>query len=140
MFGFLGTLLGFVDPISKIVSKIIDLQAKKLDAATEQERIAVQEEIEALKARRDVMIAESGSRVNSFMRAFIAIGPALFLFKVFVWDKVLGSIFGCVLDTSAMPRCNLFITDKLDDNLWLVVMSVLGFYMVTTWRLFTPRK
>lgn len=129
-------LLGLVDPVSKIVSKIIDLQTKKLDAATEQERIAINEEIEALKARRDVMIAEAGSRINPWMRAFIAIGPAAFLFKVFLLDKVVGPFIGCVGDTRAKAWCDPFTTDKLDDNLWLVVMSVIGFYLVTTVRLF----
>jgi len=74
------------------------------------------------------MIAEAGRPWNGLLRAFIAIGPAAFVFKVFMWDKVLGSwTHGS--------------TDALDANLWLVVQTVLGFYFLSeiSYRVFGKR-
>jgi hypothetical protein len=136
MLSIITTLLGFADPITKIVGKIVDLRAQQTNAATEVEKAAIGEEIAALQARRDVLIAESSSRVNPFMRALIAIGPALFICKVFLFDKVLGAFVGCNGDTSTMPGCRVFSTDALDPNLWFVVTAVLSFYLLTTNRLF----
>jgi hypothetical protein len=110
----LSTIFKFFDPIARITDKIVDLQIKKADAKTEQERIAADERTKALEARRDVMIAESGLAVNAYMRTAIAIGPAIYLLKIFIWDKVL----------------KLGTTDPLDSNLWQVVIAVIGFYFL----------
>jgi hypothetical protein len=110
----LATIFKFFDPIARITDKIVDLQVKKADAKTEQERISADERTKALEARRDVMIAESGLAVNAYMRTAIAIGPAIYLLKIFIWDKVL----------------KLGTTDALDSNLWQVVIAVIGFYFL----------
>jgi hypothetical protein len=110
----LATIFKFFDPIARITDKIVDLQIKKADAKTEQERIAADERVKALESRRDVMVAESGLAVNAYMRTAIAIGPAIYLLKIFIWDKVL----------------KLGTTDALDSNLWQVVIAVIGFYFL----------
>lgn len=105
----------FFDPIAKITDKIVELQIKKADAKTEQERIAADERSKALEARRDVMVAEGALWwINPAMRFCLALGPAAFLLKVFIWDKVL----------------KLGTTDALDSNLWQVVIAVIGFYFL----------
>jgi hypothetical protein len=43
--GFLLSLLGFIDPISKITGQIAGAFAKKIDAQTEQEKVHAEEEL-----------------------------------------------------------------------------------------------
>lgn len=117
IFGFLGAL---INPISSIVGKIADAKVELAKAQTDKDRIAAQERVETLQARRDVMIAETAGPfgwINSLMRGLLAAGPCVFLLKVFIWDKVLQDI------THGS-------TDALDPNLWNVVMVVLGFYFL----------
>lgn len=114
MISILSAIFKFFDPIARITDKIVDLQIKKADAKTEQERIAADERSKALEAKRDVMIAEAGLGLNAYMRTAIAIGPAIYLLKIFIWDKVL----------------KLGSTDALDANLWQVVIAVIGFYFL----------
>jgi hypothetical protein len=110
----IGFLIGLIDPISKIAGRIADYKIASQNAKTDQERIAADERVKALEARRDVIVAEAGSRVNAFMRAAIAFGPTVYLLKIFVWDKVL----------------KLGVTDNLSDDLWKVVVAVVGFYFL----------
>ena len=125
MFSALALILKYIDPIARITSQIIDLQTKKVDAKTEQERIAADERLHTLNARRDVLIAESGSRINTWTRTFLTIPIAVLLWKVFIFDKALGQWTG-------------WRTDALSPELWYVVMVVLGFYfldsMVARWK------
>jgi hypothetical protein len=115
MMAIIAAIFKFFDPIARITDKIVDLQIKKADAKTEQERIAADERGRALEARRDVMVAEGAfSWLNPVMRFALAVGPAFFLLKVFIWDKVL----------------KLGTTDALDANLWQVVIAVIGFYFL----------
>lgn len=114
MIAILSAIWKFFDPISRITDKIIDLQIKRADAKTEQERIAADERVQALEARRDVMIAEASLGLNAWVRTAIAIGPTVYLLKIFIWDKVL----------------KLGSTDALDTNLWQVVIAVIGFYFL----------
>lgn len=114
MIAFFATLLKFFDPIARITDKIVDLQLKKADAETEQERIAADERVKTLEARRDVMVAEAGLGINAWMRTAIAFGPTIYLLKIFIWDKVL----------------KLGTTDNLSDDLWKVVVAVVGFYFL----------
>lgn len=115
-------LLGIFDPISKIAKAIADAKIAATKAETDQEKIHAQERVDTLQARQAVLIAESGSRLNPFMRAMIAFGPAVYLTKIFVFDKVIGSFAGYTK--------NIFQTDPLDDNLWKVVVAVIGFYFL----------
>jgi hypothetical protein len=122
-----GALLGLVDPISRIVGKIADAKLEANKALTDRERIAADERVKALEAKRDVLVAESASPWNARMRLFIAFGPALYLNKIFIWDKVLGPITG--------GR-----TDALDENLWKVIAAVIGFYFLYEASRFLARR
>lgn len=124
--GLFGTLNG-------ITSAIANEKLATIAATTEQERIASQERVNTLEQRRDVLIADAAhGSWDIWIRSLIAVGPALYLFKIFVIDKVFGFIF----QTS---------TDPLDPNLWNVVMVVLGFYFLSETstrisRIVTARK
>ena len=114
----LGILTGLLDPVAKITNSITDSRLQTMRAQTDQERIAAEERTKALESRRDVLIAESGSRINRMIRAAIALGPTIYLLKIFIWDKVFQSITHGT-------------TDPLDANLWAVVTAVLGFYFLS---------
>lgn len=115
--GWLSILLGLADPISKITGQIVQAKISAQNATTEQDRIAADERAKALAARRDVLIAEAGSKANVWIRGALALPVAIILWKVFVYDKAFGQWTGGH-------------TDALDDNLWRVVMVVLGFYFL----------
>ncbi len=110
--GAFGTITGITNAISNEKIALIT-------ATTQEEQIAANERIDALRQRRDVLIADAAhGSLDIWIRSIIAIGPALYLFKIFVIDKVFGFIFHTT-------------TDTLDPNLWNVVMVVLGFYFLS---------
>lgn len=114
--GFLISLLGFIDPISKITGQIADAFAKKVDAQTERERIEADQEIKTLEAKRAVLVAESSTPINALIRAWLVFPPSLYVAKIFVWDKVLG--WGSTYD--------------LSDNLWWIVFIIYAFYFLSS--------
>ena len=139
----LGFFTGLAGPISSIVSKITDLQLAKVQANSNSEKIKIDQQIEEAHDRKAVLVAEAGSRfasaLNSSMRAYIAIGPATFVFKIFFWDKVVGSLIGCSGQVAAsLSRCSSFRTDPIDTTLWGVVTDIIAFYFL--YDLSTKRK
>lgn len=100
--------------IGTIATKIAAAYEARQKAVTDTQKIQADERIKTLEARRDVMVAEAGSPINAVIRAGIAIGPMLYLLKIFVWDKVLG----------------LGSTDALSSELWEVVKATLAFYFL----------
>lgn len=119
-----GLILGFlpklIDPIATITNKIIDLRAKQIDAQTEQERIHVDEQINVLRAQQAVLVAEASHPINAWARFWLMFPPSVYTAKIFVWDKVLG--WGS--------------TDNLSTELWWIVITVYGFYFVSSTRWF----
>jgi hypothetical protein len=84
------------------------------EAQTDAARVAADERIKQLRSIADVQKAEAGSPINALIRGYIAIGPATYLFKIFMIDKVLG----------------LGSTDNLSPELWQIAWVVLGFYFL----------
>lgn len=128
----LGFITGLAGPISAVVGKISDLQLAKVQASTDQERLHIDAQIAEAHDRMIVLQAEAGSRINSIMRFLLALGPMLFLNKIFIFDKVVGSFLGHA------KGGDIWSTDPLDANLWAVVTAVLSFYflydMAASWR------
>ena len=87
----------------------------KLDAKNNAERIEADKQIAVLEARQAVLIAEQGSWRTSWIRPAIAAPFAIFIWKVVVWDKVLGR----------------GVTDPLSDNMTWVMTAVIGAYFLT---------
>lgn len=113
----LGLIPSALNAITSITSAIANEKIAGINATTEQERIASAERVVQLQSQRDALVAESSkSKWPIWMQTFIAIGPATYLTKIFLYDKVL----------------KLGITDPLDPNLWNVVMVVVGFYFLST--------
>lgn len=113
----LGLIPGAFTTINGITNAISNAKIASINATTEQDKIAAESTVETLQARRDVMVAEAGTKTNGIMRFWIAIGPAFLLTKVFIWDKALGDYTGGH-------------TDSLDANLWGVITAVVGFYFL----------
>jgi hypothetical protein len=110
----LGLLLSLIDPVSRIAGKIADVRMAQAKAETDQERIAAEERIKTLEARRAVLVAESGSRLNALMRAGFALPFVIYNGKLVLWDKVLA----------------LGSTDPLSPELFQVEMACIGFYFL----------
>lgn len=113
MFGF---LLGLWNPLKSITKELIDWQVKKQDAKTEQERIAADERIKALEARRDVILQAQKDPYERWIRILWAIPMLLYTWKLVVWDKI--------LEWGA--------TDNLSPELWNIFMIILAGYFVDT--------
>ena len=101
--------------IGSIASKIADAYAARQAAQTDAEKIAADERIKTLEMRRDVQVAEAGSRINALVRLGFAAPPMIYLAKLYVWDKVLG--WG--------------VTDPLSDELSSVMWAVISFYFIS---------
>ena len=124
---------GLFGSINGITSAIANERIAAITATTDETRIQSQERVLQLQSQRDVLIADAAhSKLDLYIRSLIAIGPATYLLKIFLWDKVLAAW------TSGT-------TDPIDPHLWNVVMIILGFYFVsatttTVARMFASRK
>ena len=122
MFGFIFDAIkavsGIGDTINSITAAIRDAKVAAINAKTAEERIAAEERVKTLEARRDVMIAEAGvSKANVYVRTFIALPIGILIWKVLVYDKAFG-------------QWTQGRTDALSPELWQVIMVVLGFYFL----------
>ena len=98
-----------------------------IEAANDQARLDADNDIAELQGRRDALIAEARNSINQWFRAFIAVGPTLYIFKLFAVDKVICPIAG-------LSRPGLCSTDDLTVEQWAIVGAIVGFYFVTNWR------
>ncbi len=106
---------GLFTTINTVSNNLSNERINLQNATTDRERAEIQERISALQATRDVLIADAAkSKVDMWVRVGFAVGPLVYLNKIFLYDKVLG--YGS--------------TDPLDPHLWYVVMVIIGFYFV----------
>ena len=112
----IGWLLGLINPLGKIADKLAAAYAERSNAQTEQQRIAAHERIKALEARRDVILAAQADPMERWVRIGFAAPFILYIWKLVVWDKLLG--WG--------------VTDGLSADLWGILYIVLGGYFVDT--------
>lgn len=109
MWTWLASLIG-----GPVVSGLINAYKAKLDAANTQDRIAadlatkeIEAEIEARKQASAIIIAEQGRWYTAIIRPLLALPIIIYLWKVIVWDKVLGlgttdPITGMIADWAGM--------------------------------------
>jgi hypothetical protein len=107
-------LIGLINPLTKIVGQIAQAKVDLAKAQTDQERIHAQERVDTLQARRDVMVAEGGTRINAIVRAGYALPFMIYNMKLVLWDKVLA----------------LGSTDPLSPELFQIEMACIGFYFL----------
>lgn len=101
--------------IASIGDQLNKAYETKLKAETDSEKLKADMDIEQLKARQAVLVAEQGSWLTSWIRPGIAAPFIVFLWKIIVWDKVLG----------------MGTTDDLSPQIWQVFMVVVGAYFLT---------
>ena len=116
-FDFLNPLAIITGPIESITKAIAAVKLEQARAETDEHRIDAEERGKALEAKRDVLIAESGDKINRLVRALMAIPVVILLWKLIVFDNVFGQWLG-------------WATPVLSDDLWLVVVTIIGFYFV----------
>lgn len=128
----LGLIPGLFTTVNGITNAISNERVTQINAKTEQEKIASQERINSLQAKRDLMIAESGtSKINAFMRASMGASVSLIVAKLLVWDKIIGSFKGCAGTVGqGLEQCSSFRTDLLDANQWSIITAAIGFYFL----------
>jgi hypothetical protein len=107
-------LLGIINPLKSISDKLAAAYAEKANAQTEQQRIAADERIATLSARKDIILAAQSDPMERWVRIGFAAPFVLYLWKLVVWDKLLG--WG--------------VTDNLSADLWAILYIVLGGYFV----------
>ena len=80
-----------------VITGLINAYKAKLDAANTQDRIAadlaakeIEAEIAARKEASAIIIAEQGRWYTAIIRPLLAFPLVIYLWKVIVWDKVLG--------------------------------------------------
>lgn len=115
-------LLPFINPLASITGKIADAKIELAKSQSDKDRIASEERVKTLEARRDVLVSEAGSGVNTFIRAGYALPFVIYNAKLVLWDKVLA----------------LGSTDALSPELFQVELACLGFYclsdIASRWR------
>lgn len=119
MLSFLGLLLpGLFQTISTITNAIANEKIALLKAQTEEDKVASQERINTLEAKRAALLADSQhSSLDMWVRAGFSIGPAAYITKIFLWDKALQSL------THGS-------TEPVTPDQWQVMMAVVGFYFI----------
>jgi len=122
----LTTITGLANIVGPIVlrQKEIKLELAKVESDVERNKLLAEQA--ELGARQSVLIAEAGSRLNSIIRGIAAAGPIIYLAKIFIFDKVIGSIVRGITGV----EYKIFDTDPLDVNLWKVVACVYAFYFL----------
>lgn len=121
--GIFGSIVSsfFGQGLGQITSTITRLEEIKATSANNAEKLEAEQEIEALKAKRDIIIAENGAGgIRAWIRPLMALPVVIYLWKVIVWDKVVcsfGNVGGCS-------------TDALGDWLNGIFMLIIGAYFV----------
>jgi len=92
MWTWLASLIG-----GPVVTGLINAYKAKLDAANTQDRTAadlaakeIEAEIDARRQTSAIIIAEQGRWYTAIIRPLLAAPVIIYLWKVVVWDKVLG--------------------------------------------------
>jgi hypothetical protein len=96
--------------LSDISNDLKEAYEAKQKAVTDKEKIAADERISILEARRSIVLASTTDPVGKWVRAMFALPFIIYLDKLLIWDKVLG--FGR--------------TDNITPDLWNIFAIILG--------------
>lgn len=83
-------LFDFLNPLNAITDGIVKWQIAKENAKNDSERIQADQKIKELETRRDLAIAAAQYDKWWSPRVLIGYIVTLLLFKLFIWDTVLG--------------------------------------------------
>ena len=102
---------GGINAIGDQLNKAYD---RRLTADTDEKKLEAEQEIAYLNAKRDVLLKEQDNWLTRSIRPGFAYPFIIFIWKVVVWDKVLG----------------LGTTDPLSDNMAYVLMTIIAAYFL----------
>ena len=120
MFGqFLTWIMG--GGFSGIAEQLQIAHRNKLQAETDEQKLAADVTIKQLEARQNALVQGEGAWVSKVVQAAWATPFIIFNFKVIVWDKVL----------------KLGVTDPLGQFEQNIGMIIVGFYFLATGAAFT---
>lgn len=114
MWAFLASFLS--GPLKEVSNDLRQAYQARLNAANDAEKIAADERIALLEARESTIRAAQSNPIEGWVRPLIALGPIVYLNKLFIWDKVLG--WGT--------------TDGLSAELSQIMMIIIGGYFIDT--------
>jgi len=110
-------LLGLVTgPLSSISKDLKEAYQSKLNAANDAERIAADERIALLEARKTSILAAQSDPIERWVRIGFTLPFIAYINKLVLWDKVF----------------SLGTTDPLSPQLSNILMIVLGGYFIDT--------
>lgn len=101
-------------PLSSISNDIKEAYQSKLAAANDAERIAADERINLLEARKSVILAAQSDPLERLVRIGFALPFVLYTWKLVIWDKIFA----------------LGVTDGLSADLTQLMWIVVGGYFV----------
>lgn len=109
------SLLDFLNPLNAITDALTKAYSVHENAKNDRERLAAEVQIRNLEVRRDVIVAASVNDRWWSTRELIGKCVFLYVFKIIVWDTVLG--WG--------------VTPNPGEQVTFIVMTVIGFYFVS---------
>ncbi len=121
--GIFGSIVSgiFGGGLKTVTDAITDIQKRKIDMQTNEQKLEADMEIAALTAKRDVLLAENGAGgIRSWIRPLLAMPWVAYLWKVVVWDKVVCSF-------ADLGGCR---TDALGPDLFNIMMIVITAYFI----------
>lgn len=137
MWGFLSAipslLSGMFTTINTVSNNLSNERINLQNATTDRERNEIQERIDALQQTKAVLVADAAkSKIDMYMRVVAGTGPIAIVTKIFLWDKVVGSLAGCVghMTPAEEKACALFTTDPVTTEQWVLVGVVYSFLFV----------
>lgn len=134
----IGGIVGLGNALTSIGDKIADAYKAKQEALTDRDRIAAEEQIKTLESQRDVLIAEQANASTRWVRPTLALIVVIYLFKVIVFDKVIGSL---ILPWLWAPAHALFRTDPLSEPLqWFVTVVIAAYFVTRPFEKWTARR
>lgn len=130
----LSWITGIAPALINIAGRLTDLAEAKIRAKTDVEKAIIAEQIEAVHDKRAVLVADVGSRIATILdvgtRTAFALLALIYVAKILVWDKVIGAFYGC----TGHITCHLFQTDPIDNNMWWIILGIIGFYFVISFN------
>lgn len=126
-------LLGLLPQIFGLGGQIVDLFKQKEKSRSDKELKEIDQEIEAVREKRAVLVAEAGNKfagsLNALMRGMFALSGVILVANLWVWDKVAGKFAGCTY--KELPEyCHYFKTDMISDWDKAAITTIIAFYFV----------
>lgn len=103
-------------PLTEISNDLKEAYQSKLAAKNDSERIAAEERINLLEARKSIVLAAQSDPVERWVRIGFTLPFIIYVNKIVIWDKIL----------------KWGVTDPLSENFTWIMMTILGGYFLET--------